>query len=153
MEIFLDDAGEGIYVGGFSPELIAGEPLSGEVRLLPFLGVAARRQLLVGNSLEVQLKGLRGTVSGAPALSATVRLTVSAVGGSEVSGADWPLALSAYDDGASYRVYLPHSVSIEDGGLYKLVLTAEAGGSRADWEEEVVAAERSVTHSGKLVTR
>ncbi|TQE92535.1 MAG: hypothetical protein FKY71_19895 [Spiribacter salinus] len=61
--------------------------------------------------------------------------------GTEVAGETWPVPLSD-DGGGEYSAILSSTVDIQDRQRYVLRIEAEAGGTIARWDQEVLARRR-----------
>lgn len=101
--------------------------------------------LFTGNDTVVEVKGLKGEVTGLPMNAATVTATLVDETGTQVTGQSWPVSLS-YVTGSdgNYRATLSHLLAITAGGKYTLNITADGGaGLLASWGIDCVARHRT----------
>lgn len=153
MSVFLGDDGvDGIFLGDTNTLntaiLIEGEPLAGEVKILPYSGCGESKRLLVGNSQEVRLNNLVGANSGALILGAAVSVTIRYVSGGQLPGVEWPILMESSSEN-NYWGFLPHDLPIVDDRTYVVEVNASAGeSSHAQWEADILAVDRGLDVEG-----
>lgn len=97
-----------------------------------------------GNTMVLELLGLKKQVDGSFANSASLAVTLQDADGVAVSGVSWPLSLS-YVSGSdgNYRVEIPSAAAIEDAGNLIARITGSQDGLDLDVRMPVVASDRA----------
>ena len=101
--------------------------------------------LYAGNSNVIEVQGLQNSVDSTYQNAATVRVTLTDLNGTQLTGETWPKTLAYVSaSNGSYRATLSHEVDMEIGQRYLYDITAEQSGSVARWRGEVKAVCRPV---------
>lgn len=157
MSLFLGNDGvEGVFLGDINSintaSFINGEPLAGEVQLLPYDEGSEGRQLFVGNSQEIRLVNLVGTNSGAEIKDASVMISIEDRSQRQVEGVEWPLNLTQINETNSYVAFIPSSINVLPKGAYFLTVTATKDSSRGEWVESAISEDRLPDQKINLVS-
>jgi hypothetical protein len=103
--------------------------------------------IYIANSNVVQLADLTNGLTGATVTGATVEVTLTDASGTSVTatGVTWPLTMAAASGATgTYRVALPHTLTLTTGGVYYADITASGGtGLQGAWHVPVRAMRRS----------
>jgi hypothetical protein len=101
--------------------------------------------LYIGNNNIVDVTGLRDENSGAFVSDAHVSVALFDGAGLPVGGAQWPLDMPYLpDSNGVYRVTLPYTLELAEGGRYVARVVADAGdGLHAQWDMPCVGRART----------
>ena len=94
-------------------------------------------KLFIGTDQYVVLPKLTGD-NGTTGTDATVTATVTDSSGRKIGGQTWPLTLN-HDGAGRYSGILQDTLKLEPKQRYLLTITAELGGVKRTWRDEVTA--------------
>lgn len=106
--------------------------------------VTLSNALYRGNTMVLEVLGLKKQVDGSFANTASLAVTLQDADGVAVSGVSWPVAMTYVpaSDG-NYRVEIPSAAAIEDAGNLVARITGSQDGLDIDVRMPVVANDRA----------
>ena len=101
--------------------------------------------MLADNTIVIELRGLRNSVTKTPDTGAIVAVTIKDDEGASVTGVRWPVMLS-HDSGGNYLATLSPDVEVVEGHSYTAHVSAlGSGGEKGNWRPDVKAVRRLAT--------